>query len=185
MTKSLRLLLLTIVLFSCNQKEPTKYYWVSFHGHEYNKGDTTQIIHFDKTESGDTTKWDYKSKYGDLTYYIINNRDSSFIISKPKDSLIHSNDNIVFMRNFHDTSLILTQDTFHVKEFILDEFVTDGASIYYYTPLLGIYAGHSNTWPGIRYLQTNDTTINKQIDYLIKATVPKFFIRDTLEQILK
>lgn len=185
MTKLSSLLLLTIILFSCNQKEAVKYYWVSFHGHEYKRADTTQIINFAKSENGDTSKCDYKTKYGNLTYFIIKKKDSSFIISNPKNSLIYPNDSLVFMRNFYDTSLVFNQDTFNVKEFILDEFVTDGASIQYYTPSLGVYARHSNTWAGIRYLQTNDTAINRQIDYLIKATVPKFFIRDTLEQILK
>ena len=144
MTKILRLLFWTIILFSCNRKEAIKYCWVSFHGHEYKKADTTQIINFDKSENGDTTKCHYQTKYGNLTYFIIKNKDSSFIISNPKDSLIHPNDSVVFMRNFYDTSLVFNQDIFNVKEFILDEFVTDGASIHYYTPSLGIYAGHSN-----------------------------------------
>jgi hypothetical protein len=181
MTRFLKLLFLTITFYSCNQEQHIKYYWVSVHGHEYEKSDTTQIIRADKSQNGDTAKFSYVTKFGSMNYFIIKDKDSSFIISNPKDSLIHPNDSIVFIRSFFDTSIILNNDTFKIKKYILDEFVTDGASIHYYEPTLGIFAAHSDTWPGLRYLQTNDTTLNKEIDALIKATVPKFFIRGKLE----
>jgi len=112
---------------------------------------------------------------------MIMKRDSSIIISNPKNKLVNSKDSILFLRPFYDTSVVLDSDTLGVKEYVLNEFAIDGASIHYYEPALGIYAVHAKSWPGLRYLQTNDSTINKKIIALIKATVPKIFIPDKLE----
>ena len=184
MTKFLKLFLLTLTFYSCTQKRQIRYYWVSFRGHEYEKSDTTQIMQVDRFQNGDTSIFSYVTKFGSISYFIMKNKDSSFLISNPKDSVNHPNDSLVFIRLFFDTSIIFHNDTFKIKKYICDEFVTDGASVYYYEPTLGIYVAHSNTWPGIRYLQTSDTIINKKIDALIKATVPGFFIRDKLKAIL-
>lgn len=185
MTKFLKLTCFLLILYSCNQHQNIKYYWITFHGREYENSETIQIIRFDKSRNKDTTKLAYFDKYGSISYFIIKNKDSSFLISIPRDILIHPTDSIVYIRSFYDTSIVLSKDTFRVKKFILDEFVMDGASIHYYEPTLGIYATHSGTWPGLRYLQTTDTSINKQINQLIKATVPKFFIRGQLENKFK
>jgi len=178
-------LLLTFILFACNQNNSTKFYWIRFQGREYQKADTTQIIKFNKISNGDTIKYSYQTKSGGFDFFIVKNKDSALIVYNPRDSLVHLNDSIVYTRNFYDTMIIINKDTFKVEEFITDEFVTDGAAIHYFTPAFGLYAGHSNTWAGITYLQSNDTIVNKKINYLIKATVPKFFIRDTLQKILE
>jgi|ERR1700722_13481855 hypothetical protein len=169
-----------ICLLACRQNSKIRYYWVSFRGHEYWKSDTLNIILVNNTTSGDTSRWSYSTTRGYTTYYIINKKDTSLIASNIIDSLLHPNDTIQYMRRINDSS-IQSKKVLTVERFILDEDVQDGAAILYYAPQFGIFASHSGTWPGIRYLQTNDTVINGQIKELIKATVPKYFRKEIFE----
>jgi hypothetical protein len=172
MTKLLKLLCLTFFLFSCEQKQDTKFYWVRFKG-DSKIADTNQILHIDKSQVEDTTKIAYISKIDTITYLLrIHNRDSSVISGSYNDR--------EYLRHLFDTTVILGKDTFAITKYILNEFAIDGSSIHYYSSGLGIYAVHSGTWPGIILLQSSDSTINKEIKKLINITVPKFFIRGTL-----
>lgn len=181
------ILLLWFAFFSCKKAEKSgpdkafKYYWVMWHGHEYKKVDTN-FVFIERAQLKDTSRLSYFNKSGSSTYYIIKNRDSSFVVDNPRDSLLHLNDSIVFIRLFHDTAIFLGKDTFKVKEFIMDEYIQDGGSIMYYEPSLGFYAGHSDTWPGLRILQSSDTSMNRKIRKLVLSTVPKFFIRVNLDK---
>ena len=171
-TKLLTLLFLTFFLFSCEQKQDTKFYWVRFN-RDYKIGDTNRILHIDKTRVGDTTKISYISKIDTITYLLLtHSRDSSLISG--------SYNNREYLHHLFDTTIVLDKDTFTVTKYILNEFAIDGSSIHYYAPGLGIFAVHSGTWPGIILLQSSDSSINKKIKELIKITVPKFFMRGTL-----
>jgi hypothetical protein len=169
-----------VCLFGCKQNSKIRYYWVSFRGHEYRKSDTLNIIRVENATSGDTSRWSYITTYGYTTYYVIEQKDSSFIASNIIDKLLHPNDTIEYMRRINDSS-IHSKKILDVKRFILDEDVQDGAAILYFAPQLGIFASHSSTWPGIRYLQTSDPVINNQIKELIKVTVPKYFRKEIFE----
>jgi hypothetical protein len=182
MRKLVGLIFVILILSCCKHEKNTEWFWVSFRRHEYQKADSTPIKRFYKLIYGDTTKYFYQTKFQRLEFYTVKSSDSAFAIENPRDSLIHLNDSIVFMPNIYDTIVIFRRDTFEVKKFIRDEFVQDGSSTWYFTPTLGIFAAHSNTWAGITFLQTNDSIINKEIYFLIKATVPRFYIRGTLQK---
>lgn len=169
---------LTLSFLSCRQEASKEYYWIRLRGHEYEKIDTVRISRFNNIRHDDTTTLSYTSRYGTSTYFIIPNKDSSFIL-EPKE-LGQPNDGIVYLRQITDTSLVVKNESFNVKKIILYENVIDGASIHYYEPTFGIYVVHSNTWTSLRYLQTNDTSLNKKILTLIKATIPAFFLRGKL-----
>ena len=172
MTKLFKLLCLTLFLFSCEQKQDTKFYWIRF-DRNYEIADTNQIFHIDKTQLEDTTKISYFSDSDTLTYLLLNhNRDSSLITGSYSDR--------EYLHPLFDTTIILNKDTFAITKYLLNEFTIDGSSIHYYASGLGIYAVHSGTWPGIILLQSSDSTVNKEIKKLINITVPKFFIRGTL-----
>ena len=181
------ILLLWFAFISCKKAEKSgpdrafKYYWVMWHGHEYKKADTT-FVFIERTQLKDTLRLSYFNKSGSSTYYIIKNRDSSFLVNNPRDSLLHLNDSIVYIRLFHDTTIFLGKDTFNVKEFVMDEYIQDGGSNMYFEPSLGFYAGHSVNWPGLRILQSSDTSMNRKIRKLVLSTVPKFFIRVNLDK---
>ena len=165
-----------IILDSCKQVE-VKYYWVQF-DKRYEYADTNQIFHIEKTTFFDTVKFAYLSKLDTINYFFLTHkRDSSFI-----KGYYHEDGH---MRPLFDTTVLLEKDTFRVTQYILNENTADGASIHYYIPTIGVYAIHSNTWPGITYLQTTDTLINKKIKKLLKITIPNFFIRGQFENTLK
>jgi hypothetical protein len=164
-----------IILESCNQTEE-KYYWVSF-DKRYENTDSNQIFHIEKTILSDTVKFSYLSKLDTIKYFFLNGtRDSSFIEGYYKED--------GHLRPLFDTTVLLDKDTFNVTEYILNEHTADGASIHYYVPTIGVYAIHSSTWPGITYLQTTGTLINRKIKRLMKITIPDFFIRGQFEKIL-
>ena len=178
MVKLLIILLCVTFLFSsCEQKENPKYYWVEF-DKRYEKSDTNQIFHFNQTNSADSIKLSYFSKLDTINYILVkSNRDSSLITGYYTQ---HGH-----LRPLLDTSILLSQETYSVTVYIFNEFVTDGASLHYYEPTIGIYAIHSSTWPGITYLQTTDSLVNNKIKRLMKATIPEFFIRGQLAEELK
>lgn len=165
-----KLFSLTFLFYSCKQNEDKNFYWISFHGSDYEKIDTNQIFHIDSSQSGDTTKISYFSQHDTLNYLLLHStRDSSLIKS--------SYDDDGHIRALFDTTVVLDKDTFNITEYVLNEIVTDGSSIHYYTPSLGIFTTHSGTWPGIRILQSSDTVTNRKVRRLIKAAVPNFFVR--------
>jgi len=176
MTNFTILSFLTLLLYSCNQKQDTKYYWVSFHGSYYENSDTNHIFHIDKTYLGDTIKISYFATRDTSTYYLLSsNRDSSFVEGS------HDDDD-GRIRPFNDTLIFLNNDTFKLTKYVLNELETDGSTIHYYTPKLGIFVIHSGTWPSLTILQSSDTIKNRQIKQLTKIVVPKFFIRGVLEK---
>ena len=174
MSKLFYVLLCLIFFFnSCRQKENPKYYWVNFRDKQYEKSDTNQIFHIDKTNFDDSIKISFFSKLDTINYILIkSNRDSSRINGFYTE---YGN-----LRPLMDTSILLDKETCNITTYIFNEFVTDGASLHYYEPSIGIYAIHSNTWPGIIYLQTTDSSINNKIKRLMKTTIPEFFIRGQL-----
>ncbi len=175
MTKFAIIVRVTLLLYSCNQIQETKYYWVRFHGTYYENSDTNRIFHVHKTYLGDTTKISYFATKDTLNYYLLNsNRDSSFIKSSYADD--------GHIRPFNDTLIFLNNDAFKVTKYVQNEFEQDGSLIHYYTPDFGIFARHSGTWPGLEILQSSDTLKNRQIIKLTKIVVPKFFIRGILEK---
>lgn len=182
MKRAIYLFYFTILLSSCSHQEQTKYFWVRFRGHDFHKSDTIQLTTYSIIDKKDSTIINCENEYEQLSYFVINSNDTSFIFLGPKNNIHQTKDSILFIRNFFDTIISFNKDSFRVKKFILDEFVTDGSSIYYFTPSLGIYAEHSGTWPGLKYLQTNDSLLNKKINFLIKATVPDFFVSDMFEK---
>ncbi len=176
MTKFLRFAFLTLLIYSCNPRQDTKYYWVSLGGSYDKNCDTNSIYHIDITYLGDTTKISYFAIRDTANYYLLtSNRDSSFIENFYDDD--------GHIRPFNDTLIVLNNDTFKVTKYVQNEFVIDGSVIRYYTPQFGIFATHSGTWPGLTLLQSTDTIMNRQIKQLIKIVVPKFFVRD-LENLL-
>jgi hypothetical protein len=183
MRKTNLLLCLTIlILIGCKNEKPSKYsyYWVSFRYKEYKKADTINILQFDQSVNGDTAKVIYVTKFGYTDYRFVNGKDTAFIISNIIDDLVHPNDSIIFSRKLRDTLIRTGADSFKVSEYIFDEDVQDGGGIYYFTPKIGVYASHSNTWPGIRYLQSNDTVLNGEIMNIMQKTIPGFFLRGKL-----
>ncbi len=175
---------LLVLILSCRQHVSTEYYWIRLRGHEYERIDTIKISKFASFQNGDTTNLSYTSKYGNLIYFIVANKDSSFTKSDPKEAE-DLTDGLHYLHQILDTSIIIANSTFKIKKYIQDEFVTDGASIHYYEPTVGMYTVHSNTWTSLRYLQTSDSAINNKILRLIKATVPDFFIRGNLATQIK
>lgn len=168
-----KILFITFLLSSCKQKEVEKFYWLSFAGSDYEKIDTNRVFHIDNSQSGDTTIISYFSQRDTIQYLLLNSKqDSSFIKSSYEDK--------GYLRPLFDTTILLNRDTFKIIEYGLNEFITDGSSLYYYTPRLGIFATHSGTWPGIKILQSSDTITNRKIKRLINAIVPKFYIRGAL-----
>jgi|SRR5579863_9877327 len=172
-------------LISCIKKpkrdwdKGVKYYWVMWRGHEYTKADTL-AIHIEKSFKGDTMLLKYFDSAGYTSYCIINYSDSSFLIENPPNRLLHLSDPVVYIRSFRDTTIYIDKDTFKVRIFIQDENIQDGATIIYYEPTFGFYAGHSDNWPGLKMLQSSDTAINRKIRSLVLATIPKFFIRNEI-----
>jgi hypothetical protein len=164
--------LLTLTL-SCKQKQNVKHFYVSYRDREYEKADTNIIFNIEKVETKDTTKIIYYCQIDTLSYYFVNRKKDS---SKIRSSYDYDGR----IRPVSDTTVIIGKDSFNVTEYISNEFVTDGSSIHYFTPQFGVFTTHSGTWPGIRFLQTSDTVMNKKIIKLLKATVPDFFIRGKL-----
>jgi hypothetical protein len=161
------------MLGACTHHPVPKYFWLSNDG----RGgiDTILIdrIDVDSFPSGAKTYFYYSS---DTTHYFV----------RP-DTLLGSQRNLYQesnqpLRLFYDTILYLGSDTFHIYEFIEKEDVADGASIHYWDTRFGIYATHSATWPGVKILQTDDTIQNKKLKFLIKSTVPEFFLRGKIGQ---
>jgi hypothetical protein len=108
-----------------------------------------------------------------LHYYILHkDRGSSFTVSSDQDGLL-----VLIM----DTTLTLEGNELMVTKYVQNKGVLDGEIIHYYSAQLGIFAVHSNTWPGLQFLQSNDTSQNKLVKDLIKATVPNFFIKGKLK----
>ncbi|WP_161889365.1 hypothetical protein [Pontibacter russatus] len=163
------LILLWGISLSCTKKEQeTKYYWVTLKDDKIN-----QISRFDRQEKKDTSILSYYAQWDTLNYYILHkNRDSSFTVSSYQDGLL-----LPIM----DTTLILNGNELMVTKYVQNKGILDGEVIHYYSPQLGIFAVHSNTWPGLQYLQSNDTDQNKLVKDLIKATVPNFFIKGKLK----
>ena len=184
MKKYLEIFLLSTVCFCCNSKIPSTYFWITFHGHEYEKKDTITIKSYSKSTRSDTTQLSYVYKKGFLNYFITAPEKNSFISQFPRD-IVNPDDSLTFMRHLTDTSINFNATSYKVSKYIINESGQDGASIHYYEPSVGVFAAHSDTWPGIRYLQTSDTLLNRRIYGLIKATVPEFFIRGKLADILK
>jgi hypothetical protein len=141
-------------------------------------------VSYFRSKRSDTIQLSYSYKKGSLNYFITANEKNSFISQFPRD-VVHPDDSLTFMRHLTDTSIFLNTSNYKVSKYIINESDQDGASIHYYEPSIGVFAAHSDTWPGIRYFQTGDTVLNKQIYRLIKATVPKFYIRGELADILK
>jgi hypothetical protein len=174
--KPLQIISLILIIASCSSNSKPKYFWVSYTG---DRADTTLIkrIEVDSFPSGAKTYFYYT---GDTTHYFL----------RP-DTLQGSQINLYWKTNqslrlFHDTTIILNADTFHVFEFIQNEAVMDGATIHYWETKFGIYAKHSVTWPGLTILQTDDSVQNKKLKFLIRQTVPKFFLRkEVLSDITK
>ena len=157
---------------SCIQKTGPNYYLISFRNRDYLKSDTTILLSFEKIAKGDTSKVTYTTKYGYWTYLIIGNNDSGFIVSNIRDKLLHPNDSVIFMRRLSDTVITTNTDKFSVTKYILDESVQDGSTFHYYCPQFGVFVVHGDQWPGIKLLQTSDTSINSKINYLVLSVVP-------------
>jgi hypothetical protein len=169
----LTLLFFASLILSCKQKQDLKYFYISYRDREYQRADTNIVFKIKDVKTNDTIKICYYSQRDTISYiFLKQNRDSSKIIGS------YVNDGRI--RPVLDTTVIVEKDTFNVTEYISDEFVADGSSIHYYTPQLGVFTTHSGTWPGIRFLQTSDSSINRKIIKLLKATVPDFFIRGKL-----
>lgn len=162
----------SIVFCSCRQKATPKYYWLYF-DKRYEQSDTNQIFTIDQTNTTDSIKITYRSKADTIQYsFIKTNRDSSSI-----SGYFGAAANL---RPFADTAILFDEKSLNITAYIFDEFTTDGASLHYYEPSIGVFAIHSNTWPGITYLQCSDTTINRKIKQLMKASIPDFFIQGEL-----
>lgn|GEM_PF-5013546 len=184
MQKNTLLFCFTILVLTACKKEKhsnSNFYWVSFRGREYKTADTLKIDQFEQSAIGDTSKVLYVTKFGYTDYRFINGKDSAFIVSNIIDEMLHPNDSIIFSRKFKDTLVIKKTDSFKVSEYILNEDVQDGAVIYYFTPKFGVYAFHSDTWPGLRFLQSNDTALSNEIMDVMNKSIPKFFLRRKFE----
>lgn len=169
----LAFLFLVTLTLSCKQKQNVKHFYVSYRDREYEKADTNIIFNIEKVQTKDTTKIIYNCQIDTLGYYFVNNnRDSS----KIKSSYDYNGK----IRAVEDKIAIIDKDTFNVTAYLSYEHGEDGSSIHYFTPQFGVFTTHSGTWPGIRFLQTSDTTTNRKIIKLLKATVPDFFLRGKL-----
>jgi len=146
---------------------------VSYRDREYQSPDTNIIFNIQKELTKDTTKIVYYCQIDTIGYFFLkHNRDNS--------KLTGSYDYNGRMRPVLDTTVILDNVIFDVTAYLSDEHGEDGSSIHYYTPQFGVFTTHSGTWPEIRFIQTSDTTMNRKIIKLMKATVPDFFIRGKL-----
>jgi hypothetical protein len=174
----------SILAFNACKKErhtSSNYYWVIFKGRDYQKTDTLKIDQLEYSTIADTSKVLYVTKFGYTDYRFVNGKDSALIVSNIIDEMLHPNDSIIFSRRFKDTIVRTKSDSFKVSEYILNEDVQDGGVIYYFTPKFGVYAVHSDTWPGIRFLQSNDTALSNEIVDVMNVSIPKFFLRRKFE----
>ncbi len=184
MQKKLLLFCFTILVFTTCKKEKhsnSNYYWVTFNGRDYQKADTLRINQFEQSKIGDTSKVLYVTKFGYTDYRFVDGKDSAFIVSNIVDEMLHPNDSIIFSRRFKDTLVITKSDSFKISEYILNENVQDGGVIYYFTQKFGVFAVHSDTWPGLRFLQSNDSTLSREIIDILNKSIPKFFLRRKFE----
>lgn len=170
-------MIIIIYLQSCNPKPDIKLYWLSSCGKNYEVLDSTNIEHIDSTKfTTGIQRLIYFSK-DTITYYV---KMGAANASKTSIDSIDS----IRVRLAFDTIIIIGPEQFFVQRYIQNEDVMDGGTEYYWSSAVGVYATHSSTWPGLTILQTNDESMNGKIVKLVKATVPKFFIRDKFKDII-
>ena len=161
------LILMSVLVISCIKgKQEPGYHWVR------GENSINVISKVKRLIKEDTTFLSYFAN-DTLNYILLSkNRDSSLI----GGSYQHG-----YIRSFKDTTINTNGNTFKVIKYIQNEDVIDGGVIHYYNPEFGVFAIHSNTWPGLTYLQSTDSVQNKRVKLLIKATVPEFNIRGKLK----
>lgn len=178
-----------IVLLGCQEKTTQlSYHMLNFRKSpslysEYGKVDTVDFSY--NRINGDTTQLHYMFKDGRRSYFFPKGSGNGFISTLPRDSFLHGSDTAYFLRCISDTFVTLDNHSIHLRKFILDEDVQDGASIHYFCDSIGVYAIHSDTWPGISMVQSNDSAFNFLVLRLVKQQVPDFFIRPPLTEMIK
>jgi len=169
--KHLLIIGLTLILVACGNNSRPSYFWVSYD--DKGNADTTLIkrIEVDSFPSGAKTYFYYTS---DTTHYFV----------RP-DTLLGSQINLYKPSNqplklFSDTTIVHDADTFHIFKFIENREAVDRVIIHYWETKFGIYAIHSQTRPGLRIFQAKDPIQNRKINFLIRETIPKFFLSDKI-----
>ncbi|AKD05322.1 hypothetical protein POKO110462_19220 [Pontibacter korlensis] len=160
----------SLIALSCKKEaQNTDYHWVT------RKNTINQIAKIERQEKGDTTILSYFASSDTLNYFTVNS-NLLFIDGSYQDGVLHQ---------LVDTTIIISDKEYRVAKYIQNEEVIDGGVVHYYTPQFGVFAIHSNTWSGLQYLQSTDSTKNKLIKRLIKATVPEFYVRGELKSELE
>lgn len=162
-------IIIPIFFYACNDKN-LKYYWITFYNNK--KADTIFITSIlkDSFPSGATT-------------YYYNARDTLHYFVRP-DTLQGSQTNRFpkldpTLRFFSDTILYTNQDTLYVYKFAQNELNKNEMKIHYWEKHIGIYAVQSFDLKTLTILQSNDSILNKKIDFLINRTIknPELFLK--------
>ena len=185
--RTIKLILILIVLITCSCNEKTdqnNYYWLLLRQDNYNptaydRIDTVAFTLLER-ESSDTVQLHYLFGENRYSYFLSKHIGDGLISTNPRDTFLHPKDTAYFLRCFQDTIITLDSTRFHLRKFILDEDIADGATIHYYEEDLGVFAMHSDHWPGIKIIQSNSDSYNEKIRKLVKYCAPKFFVRKPL-----
>jgi hypothetical protein len=143
---------------------------VRFHGEHYEFKDTIAVMKVKNVARKDTSIITYELQADTVTYLLVDNPSKSARISSR-----YSRDSI--LTHVLDTVVVVRGDSYKVRRYVANEFIMDGAYSNYYTSKFGFFAVHSETWEGLKLLQTADSADNYLIRQLAKSIVPRYFLR--------
>ena len=173
-------------MISCQNERSLDFYYVSFGKYNDYEGSDTLLIKQDIKISKDLYEISYNLRKD--TDSVV--RKYSLSINTPVKCRFTINNNV--SEDFHfymDTIIQIDKgQRLKISEYILNEGIIDGASLHYWTPEYGIFLIRSTTWPSVTIMQTNDSTLNRQLLSLVESSLSKkerkFFLRGRLMEMI-